>query len=74
MVAGARDVDVSPSILGGFPRKEAALVEVHLIFVISEWYDALALVCLCFICLCSSFFYIVFQFSSASYVVEISLN
>lgn len=29
MVAGARDVDVSPSIVGGFPRKEAALVEVQ---------------------------------------------
>ncbi|KAK1377853.1 Ubiquinone biosynthesis protein [Heracleum sosnowskyi] len=27
MVAGARDVDVSPSIVGGFPRKEAELVE-----------------------------------------------
>ncbi|KAK1365160.1 Ubiquinone biosynthesis protein [Heracleum sosnowskyi] len=27
MVAGARDVGVSPSIVGAFPRKEAALVE-----------------------------------------------
>ncbi|KAL8102709.1 uncharacterized protein LOC141678280 [Apium graveolens] len=27
MVAGARDVDISPSIAGGFPHKEAALVE-----------------------------------------------
>lgn len=29
MVAGARDVGVSPSIVGAFPRKEAALVEVQ---------------------------------------------
>jgi ubiquinone biosynthesis protein COQ9 len=28
MIAGARDVGVSPSIVGSFPRKEAALVEV----------------------------------------------
>ncbi|OAY76434.1 Ubiquinone biosynthesis protein COQ9, mitochondrial [Ananas comosus] len=28
MIAGARDVGVSPSIVGTFPRKEAALVEV----------------------------------------------
>ncbi|KAA8523347.1 hypothetical protein F0562_009770 [Nyssa sinensis] len=27
MIAGARDVGVSPSIIGSFPRKEAALVE-----------------------------------------------
>lgn len=27
MIAGARDVGVSPSIVGSFPRKEAALVE-----------------------------------------------
>lgn len=41
MVAGARDVDVSPCIVGGFPRKEAALVEVQFIFVISDSYDPL---------------------------------
>lgn len=29
MIAGARDVGVSPSIVGSFPRKEAALVEVN---------------------------------------------
>lgn len=28
MIAGARDVGISPSIVGSFPRKEAALVEV----------------------------------------------
>lgn len=28
MIAGAREVGVSPSIVGSFPRKEAALVEV----------------------------------------------
>lgn len=28
MIAGARDVAVSPAIVGAFPRKEAALVEV----------------------------------------------
>jgi hypothetical protein len=28
MIAGARDVNVSPSIIGTFSRKEAALVEV----------------------------------------------
>jgi ubiquinone biosynthesis protein COQ9 len=28
MVAGARDVGISPAIVGAFPRKEAALVEV----------------------------------------------
>lgn len=28
MIAGAREVGLSPSILGSFPRKEAALVEV----------------------------------------------
>ncbi|KAK8969256.1 hypothetical protein KSP40_PGU021009 [Platanthera guangdongensis] len=27
MISGARDVDVSPSIVGSFPRREAALVE-----------------------------------------------
>lgn len=30
MIAGAREVSVSPSIVGSFPRKEAALVEVKL--------------------------------------------
>jgi ubiquinone biosynthesis protein COQ9 len=29
MIAGAREVGVSPSIVGSFPRKEAALVEVE---------------------------------------------
>lgn len=29
MIAGAREVGVSPSIVGSFPRKEAALVEVQ---------------------------------------------
>lgn len=29
MISGARDVGVSPSIVGSFPRKEAALVEVN---------------------------------------------
>ncbi|KAF4404046.1 hypothetical protein G4B88_014502 [Cannabis sativa] len=29
MVAGARDADVSPTIIGSLPRKEAALVEIH---------------------------------------------
>lgn len=29
MIAGAREVGVSPSIVGSFPRKEAALVEVY---------------------------------------------
>lgn len=28
MIAGAREVGLSPSIVGSFPRKEAALVEV----------------------------------------------
>lgn len=28
MIAGARDVGVSPSIIGAFSRKEATLVEV----------------------------------------------
>lgn len=28
MIAGAREAGVSPSIVGAFPRKEAALVEV----------------------------------------------
>jgi hypothetical protein len=28
MIAGARDVGVSPAIVGAFQRKEAALVEV----------------------------------------------
>ncbi|MQL78270.1 hypothetical protein Taro_010691 [Colocasia esculenta] len=28
LIAGARDVGISPSIIGSFPRKEAALVEV----------------------------------------------
>ena len=28
MIAGAKEVGVSPSIVGSFPRKEAALVEV----------------------------------------------
>jgi hypothetical protein len=31
MVTGARDVGVSPAIVGAFPRKEAALVEVSLL-------------------------------------------
>ena len=30
MIAGSRDVGVSPSIVGSFSRKEAALVEVYL--------------------------------------------
>lgn len=30
MIAGARDAGVSPAIIGSFPRKEAALVEVFL--------------------------------------------
>lgn len=30
MISGARAVGVSPSIIGSFPRKEAALVEVIL--------------------------------------------
>lgn len=29
MIAGAREVGVSPSIIGSIPRKEAALVEVN---------------------------------------------
>lgn len=29
MIAGAREVGVSPSVVGSFPRKEAALVEVY---------------------------------------------
>ena len=29
LVAGARDVGLSPSIVGSLPRKEATLVEVH---------------------------------------------
>lgn len=29
LIAGARDVGLSPSIVGSLPRKEAALVEVH---------------------------------------------
>lgn len=28
LIAGAREVRLSPSIIGSFPRKEAALVEV----------------------------------------------
>ena len=32
MMAGARDIGISPSIVGSFPRKEAALVEVLLRF------------------------------------------
>ena len=28
LIAGAREVGVSPSIVGSFPRKDAALVEV----------------------------------------------
>jgi hypothetical protein len=34
MIAGARDVGVSPAIVGAFPRKEAALVEVTLLTVV----------------------------------------
>jgi ubiquinone biosynthesis protein COQ9 len=34
MVAGARDVGVSPAIVGAFPRKEAALVEVALLLLL----------------------------------------
>lgn len=33
MIAGARTVGVSPSIIGSFPRKEAALVEVNKYFI-----------------------------------------
>lgn len=33
MIAGAKEVGVSPSIVGAFPRKEAALVEVHIILM-----------------------------------------
>jgi hypothetical protein len=33
MIAGARALDVSPSIIGSFPRKEAALVEVNKYFI-----------------------------------------
>ncbi|KAL6878462.1 hypothetical protein ACP4OV_012632 [Aristida adscensionis] len=33
MVAGARDVGVSPAIVGAFPRKEAALVEITIFFM-----------------------------------------
>ena len=32
MIAGARALGVSPSIIGSFPRKEAALVEVNKYF------------------------------------------
>lgn len=32
MIAGAREAGVSPSIVGSFPRKEAALVEVYFHF------------------------------------------
>lgn len=28
MIAGAKEVGISPSVVGSFPRKEAALVEV----------------------------------------------
>lgn len=31
LIAGARDAGVSPAIVGSFPRKEAALVEVNII-------------------------------------------
>lgn len=31
MIAGARVVGVSPAIIGSFPRKEAALVEVFFV-------------------------------------------
>lgn len=34
MIAGARDVGVSPSIVGSFASKEAALVEVKPLFLI----------------------------------------
>ena len=37
MVAGSRDVSVSPSIVGAFPRKEAALVEVQLILLFNNF-------------------------------------
>lgn len=30
LIAGAKDVGVSPAIIGSFPRKEAALVEVYI--------------------------------------------
>lgn len=43
LVAGARDVGLSPSIVGSFPRKEAALVEVHfLLFHISIIFTVLS--------------------------------
>lgn len=29
LIAGAKDAGVSPAIIGSFPRKEAALVEVY---------------------------------------------
>lgn len=31
MMAGARDVGISPAIVGSFQRKEAALVEVKIV-------------------------------------------
>lgn len=33
MIAGAKEVGVSPSIIGSFPRKGAALVEVKYTFI-----------------------------------------
>lgn len=36
MIAGAREAGVSPSIIGSFPRKEAALVEVYFQFFWDE--------------------------------------
>jgi ubiquinone biosynthesis protein COQ9 len=35
LVAGAKDVGLSPSIVGSLSRKEAALVEVHFLLYIS---------------------------------------
>lgn len=35
LIAGARDVGLSPSIVGSLARKEAALVEVHFLIPMS---------------------------------------
>lgn len=42
MVAGARDVGVSPAIVGAFPRKEAALVEVITDSQLDDWHCELS--------------------------------
>lgn len=49
MIAGARDIGMSPSIVGSFARKEAELVEVHSCFLdlLSPFFESVT--CIAFI-------------------------